>query len=461
MDHLTTLRRLLPLSLLLLALPATAQETATQAPSGKPLLALDLPLDGGLGATAAATYEVLRAAGEHEVWWLKVFEPPHQGRTIAACAATGAALNTREVPNLLEYVRGGGGLVLLVDTAPQWRRTNSGLLTGLDVQLAEAKGQGDEISVRNHPVTEGLGEVTVRPPGLALQSGSLDPLVTRGGEPLALAGVVGRGRVVVLLSALVAATDPNRAPEQFRVQLLARALKWAAVRFEGLAGAGSVSGPGTPLATAPVAATLARRAVSDLPADDRYKPIGAALGEALAAAALPAEPLNYRKDTATLAAALAGRPALLVVSSYREYDLAETAAAAEYVFGGGSLLVLPYAQDATVKQLANLNRLLGEFGIAVTYGRPAGEAQVREHPVTEGLSGFTRVPAGSAVWAYAQWPLVTVGEAAVASAHLVGNGRVIVLDGSLLVRPADSKAADSSTPAARLLQAAIRWLTGA
>ncbi|MGE5532093.1 MAG: hypothetical protein ACM3VW_08270, partial [Bacteroidota bacterium] len=143
------LPRLLPILMLLtLALSVAVAQTP------RPLLAIDLPMTGTLGATATATYEALRQSGEYDLWWLKIFEPPHQGRPIAAIVANTTAPRTDEIKDLTQYVSQGGGLVLVVPTATQARRDNQRVLSALDVQIADARTQTAELSLKRHAITE-------------------------------------------------------------------------------------------------------------------------------------------------------------------------------------------------------------------------------------------------------------------------------------------------------------------
>jgi hypothetical protein len=453
------MNRLLLPRLSLISIMLTLSLSAAVAQTPRPLLAIDLPMTGGLGATAAATYEALRQAGEYDLWWLKIFEPPHQGRAIAAIVANTGAPRTDEIKDLAQYVSQGGGLVLIVPTATPWRRENQRLLSALDVQVTEARNQTVELSLKRHAITEGLQAVSpLRPIRLSLQSGSLDTVATQGGEPIAVAGVVGKGRVVVVLEPLLTLTGDATTPEPAKAQLLSQALRWTAQCFEGTPGAGTVTGPGAPGTQTPNA-RLTEKALLDLPTDSAWKDIVTVVQDRAQRLGLSPEPFTYKKGSLTLVQGLASRPALLVIGSHRDFEDSESALIFQHVRDGGGLLALGYGRDNSIKQLAALNRVLGEFGIAITWGRPAGATEICDHPVTRGLTGLTQAPAGSAVWAFADWPLVTVSDAALATAHEVGNGRIVVMDAATLVRPTD-KSADASPAFAELLSSAMRWLSG-
>lgn len=436
---------------------------ASADPPVRTLVALDLPVTGGIGSTTAAVYEGLRTTGQYDLWWVKVFEPPHAGRSVAAIVINNSTPRTSEIKDLASYVTGGGGLVLLASASPQWRKDNRGLLGALDVQISDVKSQGERIDVKRQSVTEGLSIGSLRPVGVGLASGTMDPIILQGDQPIALAGVVGKGRVVVILDPLVTASNPQTVPEADKVRLLSQALQWTAQGLGAVAGAGTVVGPGTPSAQAPRTEGLAAKVLVDLPTSDQWKEIAAAVQQGAEAVGLPLEPAGYKKDASDLRQAVANRPALLVISSYREFDSAEGAAVADYVANGGALLALGYGREDNIKLLTAFNRLLGEFGIAVTYGRPAGLAELCDHPATKGVASLGKAPAGSGIWAFGDWPLARVDDAALATAHEVDRGRIVVMDAATLVRPLDKGkpvVEDTSLGFRNLLQAEMRWLTG-
>lgn len=427
------------------------------------LVAIDVPVTGGLGSTSAAVYESLRAGGQYDLWWVKVFEPPHTGRSIASIVINNSSPRTPEIKDLASYVTNGGGLVLLAGASAQWRKDNRSLLSALDVQISDVKNQSGQITVKHQSVTEGLSNGTLHPIGAGLQSGVLDPIIEQGDQPVALAGIVGKGRVVVILAPLVTASDPQAVPEPERVRLLSQALQWTAQGLGAVEGAGTILGPGTPSAQPRPPTDLAAKVVADLPTDEPWKEIVAAVQQGVEALGLPLEPVAYKKGTRDLRQAVADRPALLIISSYRDFDDAESAAVAEYVAGGGSLLALGYGRADSIQTLTAFNRLLGEFGVSITFGRPAGKAALCTHPAAQGLAPLAKAPAGCGIWAFGDWPLATVDDECLATAHEVDRGRLIVMDAATLMRPMDKgkpAVEDTSAGFRRLLEAEMRWLTG-
>ncbi|MBU0610528.1 MAG: hypothetical protein KKI08_21780, partial [Armatimonadetes bacterium] len=150
------------------------------------------------------------------------------------------------------------------------------------------------------------------------------------------------------------------------------------------------------------------------------------------------------------------------LGSYRAIEDAELPVLAEYVSKGGSVLALGYQtpEKRSIQFVVSLNKALGEFGVTFTEGRAAGQGVLKEHPITKGLKRPGRIGAGGAVWAYADWPLVTVGEEAVASAHEFRQGRLVVVDAKALLPPGKKEKANSHEWFRELLLSAARWLTG-
>lgn len=437
------------LFVLLLLAPVVAQTPG-------PLVVIDLPTTGSLSGAAASLYTALRAEG-FDVWWLGVHEPLQRGREAAAVLCTTGAPLQRELNlQLSDYVQKGGGLVYLAGSYADQLQENRDFLKPFDVNVEQIKRTG-EVQLERHRISAGLEQERFDAVPLRLTSDTLDVLATQGNETVGLAGGVGSGRVVVLPAALGAASSTNRAPEADQIKLLVQSLRWAAEK-------GTVTGPdlgpGTPATAAPDEANLSPRIIVDIPEVEHWKAIGPLTESVLQPLTLPVEKLSYQKESSTLAQAAAARPSLIVLSGSRDFEDAEGAMLAEYVRSGGSLLVLGYGASNQIPKVTALNRLLGEFGIGFTYGRPAGKATLQQHPAAAGLSALGKAPAGSAVWAVAQWPLATVDNRALAAAQEVGRGRVVVFDAATLLPPTGKGATDESQSFRDLLSGCVRWLTG-
>lgn len=426
----------------------------------RPLIALNLTSNTALGATATAVYETLRASGQYELWAAKTAETDRVNQPLACLVHEPGMPLPKQAWNPVDFVNSGGGLVLIVPTERKWMGSHPRLVSLLGLQMVAVPQQGAELLLRSHPVTEGLTGGVMKPIGTRLESALLDPLISQGGHTIALAGTVGQGRVVVLVEPLVASTDLTRAPDPDRVKLLAQAAQWAAGRDPAVPGAGTITGPELPGTQTPRIG-LTAKAVVDLPAEAAWRELSAAVAEGVQRAGLPLETFAYRQDTDTLAQVMARYPALLVVGSYREYEEGERALLSQYVADGGALLALGWCRDGNVTLLSAFNRLLTEFGISMTYARPGGAVKILEHPATRGVPREAMAPAGCAIWAFADWPLATVGEQAIATAHQIGRGKVVVMDGAALL-PSTDKAitAEATATLRQLLGTSVQWLCG-
>ncbi|MEN6546909.1 MAG: hypothetical protein ABFE07_12805 [Armatimonadia bacterium] len=437
------------LCLLLLLAPLQAQKPG-------PLVVIDLPTMGSLSGTAASLYTALRAEG-FDVWWLRVHEPEQRGREAAAVlCSTGATVQRELNVQLSDYVQKGGGLVYLAGGSSEQLQENQSFLKPFNVKVEQIKRVG-EVQLARHRISAGLEQTRFGAVPLRFTSDSLDVLATQGDESVALAGGMGTGRTVFMPAALGAGSNTNRAPEADKIKLLVQSLKWVA---EKGAVTGPDIGPGSPATTVPAEANLSPRIIVDVPDVEPWKAIGSRLQDALLPVTLPVVMVTYQKGTDTLAQAAAARPSLIVLSGSRDFEEAEGPMLVEYVRSGGSLLVLGYGATNQIAKVTALNRLLGEFGIGFTYGRPAGKATLQQHPATAGLTALGKTPAGSAVWAVAQWPLATVDSRAIAAAHEVGRGRIIVFDSATLLPPTGKGAIDESQSFRDLLSGCVRWLTG-
>jgi hypothetical protein len=425
----------------------------------RPLLLLDLPTEGPVSAAVKASHTALQA--DYDIWWLKVHEATERSRLpVAMVLGSGSQLLTEPSFKVLDFVRQGGGMVFVAAGAPEVRKATNDFLRSFGVRIALATGQKRNIEVLPHAVTRDVKGLPGGSWRIGLVADGFEPLVLLDGSPVAVAGMVGQGRAVVILQPLVTVANPARAPESAQAQLLTQAIAWAA--GQGGAPPGTASGPGEADTRPPVAADLTQKALVDLPATPAWQGIASVISSQLQTAQLPVEELAYATGRRTLAETLPGHPALVVIGSHRLIEDAELPVLAEYVSGGGSLLALGYEspEKGAIQFLAALNKALGEFGVTFTEGRPAGQGVLKRHPITEGLSKPGRLGPGGAVWAYADWPLVTVSDAAVASAVEFRQGRIVVMDAAALLPPGPKQEANSYEWFRELLHGALGWLTG-
>lgn len=424
------------------------------------LVIIDLPRTSAFESVVTAADDILQGEG-YDTWRLGVHDARDRTRDAATIACeSGASLQKELGTPLDDYVRKGGGLVCVVSEASGQQEQTRQLLDRFGVKLEPIAKLSADLTITSHDITHNIVSLSATPVKQQLHGDGFETLIEQGGAPVALCGVVGKGRLV-LLSAPLLYLRNTKALEPAKVRLLAQAVKWAAVPAPAIPGAGKAVGPGTPSTVMPVAATFSATAVVDLGDETSGTDLSALVEDNLHMLGLARDRSAPRKGPQTLATVLAQRPAVVILGSYRDFSETETAQLVQYVETGGSLLVFPSGSQSTISKLVALNRVLGEFGIAVTGGRNAGTATMMAHPITEGLKVPDKAPEGCAIWALADWPLVQVGDAALASAHEFGQGRIVVLDSATLLRPdPKSKVEDTSSAYRTVLLSALRWLTG-
>ena len=429
--------------------------TAALAPAvaaSRPWLMMDLPEDGPVSATAKAAYTVLHSS--YDISWPQAQAEPK--RYVGPVATLCTSDSPRAASGKLdEYVRQGGGLIVIVSARRVGK--SSDFLKPLGAGLVPLAKAVQQVALLPHSVTRDVGNFTASPMRYGLSADSLEPIATSDGASLALAGMIGAGRIVIVPEELLTVADPSLAPNAPQTRLLTQAIVWVA--FDGSVAPGAGTGPGAADTGRPAAAVLAQQAVVDLPEAPAWSAIAALVRSQVDTLGLPVTTVAYVKGETSLAAPLQERPALAVVASYRDFDDPETAALAEYVSVGGSLLVLGSGDRTAVAQVMALNKMLGEFGVGYVLGRPKGPVVLKPHPITQGLTSPGEIGPGGSVWAFADWPLVMVGECAVVSAAEFGRGRVIVFDASTLLPPAE-KQPGAPEFFQSLLASALRWLTG-
>ena len=445
--------------LLALAVPAADAENE--------LVALDLPNTGALGSVALTTVQML-LGDAYDVWWLGQREPSNGQRGVSAVAClAGSGMENAIGSSLADYVKAGGGLVLVISGAADQIEISRKYLTPFKIVIQPFTNTESTVSFVHHPVTRAVYNLACPSLGVALAGENMTVLATEGGKAVMLAGDFGQGHLVVLPAEVLAGADPNKRPERARARLLAQAIKWAVGRAAPPRAAASVPPPQRastkPVEVPPLPDDMSASALVDVFAQDAGWPeLLATVSDATKQVGLTARSLPYKKDTFTLVQALARRPALVVIGSCREFSGEEGALLAEHVRNGGALLVLAQGAGDSVPRIMALNRLLGEFGITLTAGRPAGAVVLQPHPATAGVKGVISAPAGSSIWALGDWPLATVGGYAVVTAQEFGTGRIIVFDGAALLMPANAKseAEDTSRGFRALLVSALKWVVG-
>ncbi len=429
-----------------------------------PLVAMDLPASGPLAISARACYDRLKEAGL-DVWWLREREPQQADREPGALLFnTNAPLAAEQADALPQFVQGGGGVVLVAEGASEGLEDTRRLLAPFGVKVYAGAAEAQAVQLRSHPVTAGVSDLGLVRADLTFSATGLDVLVSQGARPIAVAGTLGEGRFVVLLDNLVslmadALTDsgPMRLLTQSVNWVLAKEADSNPIRRPDELGLSLPAEDTSPGASAPV--KLSGTALTELSGEgDRWPDIRHVVEGLLDASGLKWEPLGYEAGKHTLAEALVSPPDLLVLGAVRPYEEDEQAAFGQYIWNGGSALILAYCTPRTVAQLQALNRLLATVNLATTFGRPAGTATVVPGPLTSGLNGWKGAPSGVSVWGLSEGKLLTINGSAAVVRHVFGQGRVIACDATLLLPPAKAQATDGSQVVRDLLARSLGWL---
>jgi hypothetical protein len=453
-----------------LAFALAALTSMTAALARDELVAMDLPTVGPVAAPAQACYDSLQRLG-YDVWWLRQHNPRQADRQpVVLLFNTAAPLRATQAQALPDFLRHGGGLVLVADSARDSLSANRALLEPLGVRVYPGTENTAAVQLRAHEITADVADPGQVLGDLTFSASKLEILATQGIRPVAVAGTLGQGRFVVLLDNLVS-TMAGVGADSPQARLLTQAVRWAtapsgaAPSAAGQSAASqSAASPSVPPEPQPEpfrGEPLTGQALVDLGGTTgRWPDIRRTVEALLDAAGLKRTALSYVKDKATLVQGLAAGPALVVIGATRPYAEDEAGAFGQYIWNGGGALALAYTVPTTIPHLQALNRLLAEVGVAATFGRPAGVPVALPGPLTTGLTGWTQVPAGNAVWALEGDGLVTVGRNAVFATHEFGRGRVVVCDALTLVPDASVKppAPDGSPPFRELASRALTWL---
>lgn len=437
-----------------------------------PVVVLDLPTDGPQGSLGAWLRGALANDGLQVLW-------PQAGEGALPTQAPDAVVTwslpespgdrTRELRKL---VRTGGGLVYVVGAGPRHIRRARSFWGPLDVNLEENDGQSGTAVWVDHPLVAGAGAIGPVTPGAFISGVGGSPLARVGGGTIALSLDWGPlGRAVVLDESLLFDPLHQDSPRPALREVLVRAVRWAAAGGRaaeapitpsppkpetGAALWGSLPEPG------PVGPPPTMVALVDAPGDrDGWPTLRPLLLEALAEAGLSAVTPSVDEDEPVITEEQLSDTGVLVVGSGREDVAVSEALAVEHFFeAGGRLLFVGHARTRSQKRMIGFNRLLNALPIAATLNRPDGFIELAPHVITAGLSvpEQTRVRGGMQIWSPFADTLVAVGNYRAAVAWQSGQGRVVVLDGELLLAPPGE---DRPLPAMiDLLRNALAWLLG-
>lgn len=335
------------------------------------------------------------------------------------------ALTESEGRTLLRFVSRGGGLVCGIPSDP------SGIVSVLQAFGASARAHpAYEQTVRliPHWITDEIPAPTLSADAAVVELPQGEPLATLAdGRPVAVAGAMGAGRLVLLpVEALYCGGGPEHC------ELARRAVLWAAAMED------------TSIPPLPKRLELSGRAVflegsRPVPhlAFDEFR-------KALATHGLDVR--DHAGGPESFDRSAIG-DARLLIGFMPKFDTLVSLDIADWVATGGALLALGDAQSK-VSDLIAVNRFLREFGIAMALSPAANlSVEVCEHPATLGVRSLSRPGEPLGVWCLQGVPLARMASTPVAVARTFGKGRVIAMDAGFVADPPPSSAERSRTQA--------------
>lgn len=471
---------------------------AASAGAAVPTILLDLPQAGPLGDAVAGAAAHLQLQG-YGVSWLQQHQPGADRDVVAIATMSGATLRTEAADQLSQAVREGTGLIYLLSSDGTQLGQDAAFLNNLGLQLSQAAAaQVAELRLARHEILENIRQLSGPAIPFRITGRTQTVLVEQNADAIAVASTLGKGRIVVLPLDMIGTQSPGQPLSVSEVRLLAQAMHWATGSIMAqkayapgqqpqpsaqtgykkpdkqplpppLPQPGDVrsdpptAGPSEPartpepplMASAP---SLASTALWDMGGeDDRWPQVAEVVRQAVEGAGLGVREIRVREDREPepLVTRMPAASSLLVIGSHRDFSQAEAQAVGAHVRSGGALLAVANAAPAYQLRMVSLNNILAEFGLAVRLTRPGGRAIVADLPLTR-LVSLQQLPPGISVWGFNDWQLVRVGNEAAASAQLHHNGRVVVLDGTMLIAT-DNRVA---TEFRQLLTNAVQWLTG-
>jgi hypothetical protein len=207
-------------------------------------------------------------------------------------------------------------------------------------------------------------------------------------------------------------------------------------------------------------------AVLDLPDDAKndWPAISDLLHRELERADLEIEEPTPREGKPLLDSDTLERAGIVVIGSGRDGEQvhwSEPLALGWFFNRGGRILAIPHAAGGTMTRMVGFNELLTQLRIAVSLERDNGRMELEQHSITDGIrmpSNGLPLRKGARVWAPLTEPLVTVRGAPAAAAWQLGEGRIVIIDGQLLLP--QRKQEEPYDQTVRLLSNAIDWLMG-
>lgn len=378
-----------------------------------------------------------------------------------------------ETKRLRGHVRSGGGLIYVIGEGKRDLQRARTLLGPLDIDVRPLDGGAGAAEWAAHPLTEGsegLGAVNA---GSSISGVGAMPLIRTGGRQIAAAFDWGpMGRAVVLDHSVLFDQLHEAAPRPAVRDFLVRATLWVARGGEeGAAPPQTPDRPEIPTIDELIGQDGASRitfdtAVLDLPdgKKDNWPDLRELLTTELERAGIEMSVPQQRQGDPLLDSGELERAGLVVIGSARgadEVHWSEPLALGWFFNRGGRILAIPHAAGGTLYRMVGFNKLLTQLRIAVSLERDNGRAHLALHPITRGIripEDGLRVREGAQVWAPLTDPLVTVRSRPAAIAWQLGNGRIVVIDGELLLAQRGEQKPYPEMVA--LLRDSIEWLMG-
>ncbi len=488
-----------------IVLNVAAGAAAYAAAHADSIFLFDIPRDGDAARIVASAGNILELK-EQPVVWFADYEDNDERPIGVIVTSTGSPTRTELADDLPGFVRDGGGLVYLVSSEKEAIERDAEFLTEFDLSIAWTPDNSPNGQLSRHVITHGVD--AIQSPAIPFRLTGRDPryIVRQRNGSVAVAADYGEGRIVVMPVDMMGAASLNSPEAAAKVRLMTQALQWVAaaknpndkpVLLEPDKTAETTAENSTykqprpkqwpdrltqpdddeydytseqrppmieantePLAVElpMLSSELSATAVCDMNGDkDNWPEVGQIVREVVTAAGLELHEMEYDKKNAPepLLTGIPEVPSVLVIGSWREFSYAEAQAVGNHVRAGGALLAIANSSAKDMARFASFNRILSEFGLAVRLTRPEGRAEVAETLITDGIH-LQDVPKGISIWSFNDWELVTVDNEAIASAYTSNNGKIFVIDGSLLLAE-DTRVSGEWR---QLLSQGLNWLLG-
>ena len=415
---------------------------ASVAVAEEPLVLLDLPAEGppsNLGAWLQGELggEALRVHWPDPGERVRLADGPE-------CLVTWSQPNrpAGSVKQLRAQVRSGGGMVYVIGAGDRHIRQARSLWGPIDVNIQPQKGVGaSDARWAAHPLTAGGDSIGAVIAGSSISGSGGSPLIRAGGLTVAMAFDWGpMGRAVLLDQSVLFDQLHEANPRPAMRDLLVRAVTWAA-GADLSEPAVVVDRPPVPpvgelIGETSVTAPEFDRAFVNLPQGrDHWKDIRPVVMDELERRGLDMRMPRVPEGEPVFTTERLDRTGLLVFGTDREeVHWTESITIGRYFEQGGRILCIPHARRRTQERMMGLNDLLSQLRITASLGRPRGQVEFVEHPITGRMRGSDdlTVPAGVQIWGPLTSPVATARNRSLVSTYERGEGRIVLIDGELL-----------------------------